>query len=51
MAKKDKDFQFMSLARHIDVDFLRESYKKLKSGKAPGVDGMTLDVRRKLKEP
>jgi len=41
MAKKDKGFQFMSLARHMDVDWLRESYKKLSSGKAPGVDGVT----------
>ena len=41
MAKKDKGFQFMSLARHIDVDWLRESYKKQKNGKAPGVDGRT----------
>lgn len=44
IAKRDKAFQFMSLARYIDVDWLRESYRRLKDGKAPGVDNVTKDV-------
>jgi group II intron reverse transcriptase/maturase len=30
-----------NLAHHLDVEMLEESYRELKSGKAPGVDGVT----------
>ena len=32
---------FTTLAHHIDVDFLREAYRRTRKSSAPGVDGVT----------
>jgi len=37
-ARRDKDFQFTSLAHLLDVEYLRESYKSLNRNKAVGID-------------
>lgn len=41
MARGAKDYLFRSLAHNIGVDFLREAFKQIKPGKAPGIDGVT----------
>jgi group II intron reverse transcriptase/maturase len=40
-ARLDGKLQFTALLHHVDVDLLRESYRALKRGAAPGVDGTT----------
>jgi RNA-directed DNA polymerase len=41
----------MSLAHHIDVDFLREAYRRTRKDGAPGVDGQTAaDYEENLEE-
>ncbi|NIQ78138.1 MAG: transcription elongation factor GreAB, partial [Anaerolineae bacterium] len=32
---------FTTLAHHIDVDFLREAYRRTNKSASPGVDGVT----------
>jgi RNA-directed DNA polymerase len=41
LARKDRDARFTALLHHITVDRLRESYRALRPGAAPGVDGVT----------
>lgn len=41
LAKEDRNRSFMSLAHHIDLDFLREAYRRTRKDGAPGVDGQT----------
>lgn len=41
LAKEDRERAFLSLAHHIDVDFLREAYRRTRKDGAPGVDGQT----------
>jgi RNA-directed DNA polymerase len=41
LAKEDKGRAFLSLAHHIDMDFLREAYRRTRKDGAPGVDGQT----------
>ncbi len=40
-ARLDGKRQFTALLHHVGVDLLRESYRALKRGAAPGVDGTT----------
>lgn len=41
LAREDSERVFVSLAHHIDVDFLREAYRRTRKDGAPGVDGQT----------
>jgi len=41
LAKEDPERAFLSLAHHIDVDFLREAYRRTRKSGAVGVDGRT----------
>ena len=41
LAKEEPKRVFVSLAHHIDVDFLREAYRRTRKDGAPGVDGQT----------
>ena len=40
-ARLDGKLQFTALLHHVDVDLLGESYRALKRGASPGVDGTT----------
>lgn len=42
-AKRDKTFQFTSLAHLLDETFLTACFKELKNHRAPGIDGITLE--------
>jgi len=37
-ARRDKDFQFTSLAHLLDVEYLRDCYQSLNRNKAVGID-------------
>lgn len=51
LAKEDSGRAFLSLAHHIDVDFLREAYRRTRKDGAPGVDGQTAaDYEENLEE-
>jgi group II intron reverse transcriptase/maturase len=51
LAKEDRERAFLSLAHHIDVDFLREAYRRTRKDGAPGVDGQTAaDYEENLEE-
>ena len=41
LAREDPKRAFLSLAHHIDMDFLREAYRRTRKDGAPGVDGQT----------
>jgi RNA-directed DNA polymerase len=41
LAKEDPKRAFLSLAHHIDMDLLREAYRRTRKDGAPGVDGRT----------
>lgn len=41
VAQGDGKLRFTALLHHVTVDLLRSSYRKLKKGAAPGVDGVT----------
>jgi RNA-directed DNA polymerase len=41
LAREDRKRSFLSLAHHIDVDLLREAYRRTRKDGAPGVDGQT----------
>lgn len=41
LAREDLERRFLSLAHHIDVDFLREAFRLTRKDGAPGVDGRT----------
>jgi RNA-directed DNA polymerase len=41
LAQEDRERVLVSLAHHIDVDFLREAYRRTRKDGAPGVDGQT----------
>lgn len=54
-AKQDRDLRFTSLAHLITVDFLRESFQRLRKDAAAGVDGVTwadysVDLDQRLKD-
>jgi RNA-directed DNA polymerase len=41
LAREDRSRVLVSLAHHIDLDFLREAYRRTRKDGAPGVDGQT----------
>jgi len=41
LAREDRTRVLVSLAHHIDMDFLREAYRRTRKDGAPGVDGLT----------
>ena len=41
LAREDPERSFLSLAHHIDVDLLREAFRRTRKGGAAGVDGET----------
>src|ERR687897_639637 len=41
VARQDKDARFTALLHHVTVDRLREAYRAIRPGAAPGVDGIT----------
>ena len=41
LAREDPSRAFLSLAHHIDLDLLREAYRRTRKDGAPGVDGQT----------
>ena len=43
LAKEAPDMAFTSLSHHIDVDWLREAYRRTRKDGAAGVDGQTAD--------
>lgn len=51
LAKEDRERSFMSLAHHVDEDFLREAYRRTRKDGAAGVDGQTAaDYEENLEE-
>jgi RNA-directed DNA polymerase len=44
LAREDPERAFLSLAHHIDIDLLREAYRRTRKDGAPGVDGQTAAV-------
>lgn len=42
-AREDPELRFTSLAHHLNEDFLKECFEELKRGKAPGIDGVTME--------
>jgi group II intron reverse transcriptase/maturase len=43
LARETPERAFLSLAHHIDVEFLREAFRRTRKDGAPGVDGQTGD--------
>ncbi len=41
VARRDKDVRFTALLHHVTLDRLREAYRAIRPGAAPGVDGVT----------
>lgn len=41
LAREDLERSFLTLAHHIDVEFLREAFRRTRKDGAPGVDGRT----------
>ena len=41
VARRDKQVRFTALLHHVTVDRLREAYRAIRPGAAPGVDGVT----------
>ena len=41
MARTDKDARFTALLHHVTIDRLRDAYRAIRPGAAPGVDGVT----------
>ncbi|MCA1681070.1 MAG: group II intron reverse transcriptase/maturase, partial [Actinobacteria bacterium] len=55
VARRDKDVRFTALLHHVTVDRLREAYRAIRPGAAPGVDGVTwrgygLDLEANLRD-
>jgi RNA-directed DNA polymerase len=51
LAREDPKRAFLSLAHHIDIDLLREAYRRTRKDGAPGVDGQTAaDYQENLEE-
>lgn len=40
-AQTDRQARFTALLHHVTVDRLREAYRAIRPGAAPGVDGVT----------
>lgn len=43
LAREAPDRAFLSLAHHIDIEFLREAYRRTRKSGAPGIDGQTAE--------
>jgi hypothetical protein len=43
LAKQAPEMAFTTLAHHMDVDWLREAYRRTRKNGAPGVDGVTAE--------
>jgi retron-type reverse transcriptase len=43
LAKEAPEMAFTSLAHHIDIDWLREAYRRTRKDGAPGVDGASAE--------
>lgn len=43
LAKQAPGMAFTSLAHHLDIDWLREAYRRTRKDGAAGVDGQTAD--------
>src|SRR5262245_18973426 len=41
LAREAPDMAFTSLSHHIDIEWLREAYRRTRKDGAPGVDGQT----------
>lgn len=51
LAREDPKRAFLSLAHHIDIDLLREAYRRTRKDGAPGIDGQTAaSYQEKLEE-
>jgi group II intron reverse transcriptase/maturase len=51
LAREAPERAFLSLAHHIDIEFLREAFRRTRKDGAPGVDGQTgRDYEEKLEE-
>jgi RNA-directed DNA polymerase len=55
VARKDSEVRFTALLHHVTVDRLREAYRAIRPGAAPGVDGITwrdygLDLEENLRD-
>ncbi len=44
IAKRSPEMSFHSLSHHMDVEWLREAYGRLKKSSAPGRDGVTVEA-------
>jgi RNA-directed DNA polymerase len=42
LAKQQPEMSFTSLNHYLDVDWLREAYRRLRKDSAPGYDGQTV---------
>jgi RNA-directed DNA polymerase len=42
LAKQQPEMRFTSLHHYLDVDWLREAYRRLRKESAPGYDGQTV---------
>ncbi|HAM50248.1 MAG TPA: hypothetical protein DCP92_05970 [Nitrospiraceae bacterium] len=42
LAKQKPEVSFTSLNHYLDVDWLKEAYRRLRKGSAPGCDGQTV---------
>jgi RNA-directed DNA polymerase len=43
LAREAPDRAFLSLAHHIDIELLREAYRRTRKNGAPGIDGQTAE--------
>jgi hypothetical protein len=43
LAREAPDMAFTTLAHHVDIDWLREAYRRTRKGGATGVDGQTAE--------
>ena len=51
LAREDRQRSFLSLAHHIDVELLREAFRRTRKDGAPGVDGQTAaEYEQRLEE-
>jgi RNA-directed DNA polymerase len=51
LAREDRQRSFLSLAHHMDIECLREAYRRTRKDGAPGVDGQTAaEYERRLEE-
>ena len=51
LAKREPEVSFTSLNHYLDLDWLREAYRRLPKDRAPGYDSQTVqDYRKELEE-